>query len=139
MVELTSLEVLQFPIEGAVVEFNISEDSLNYIFNDVFKVTKIAEMAMYGTGVTYFEEQIYWLVKNLGIVKQQLWYHWGDGSIYPPVLGTEWTMSSYSESDVNSSASGLVFTSLDEFAQAVGFEKYKFKRSAGLKKLEPVN
>ena len=68
-----------------------------------------------------------------------MWYHWGDGSIYPPVLGTEWTMSSYSESDVNSSASGLVFTSIDEFAQAVGFEKYNFKRSAGLKKLEPVN
>ena len=137
VVESDSITIPVFPIEGTSPEFTFSNDSLNYIFSDVFKVTKSSEMTMYGTAVTYYEDQIYWLVKGLGIVKQQLWYHWGEGFSYPPVLGYEWTMSSYSEVEVENSV-GAIFTSLDDFAQAMGMDKFKVKRSAGLKKMEPV-
>jgi len=112
-----------------------SEDSLNYNFNDAILITKSTQMTMIGTGVTYYEDHDFVLVKNLGIVAQGLYYHWGN---YPEVLGYEWDITSYSEIDVDNPSSGAVFTSLDEFAQAVGSQNFKVKRSAGLKKLEPA-
>lgn len=134
-VETTDFQIPIFPIDGADIVPEFSEDSLDYIFNDAMLITKSTQMTMIGTGVTYYEDHEFVLVKNLGIIGQVVTYRWGD---YPEVLGYEWLISSYSETDVDNSSGGAVFTSLDEFAQAVGSQNFKVKRSAGLKKLEPA-
>jgi len=99
---------------------------------DIFKITKFASMTMVGSGVKYNEEQIYWVAHSLGIVKQQINYSWGD---YEMVLGQEWIMNRYSESEASPS---MIFNSLNELANAFGEEKFIPKKSSGIVKFAPT-
>ena len=79
----------------------------------------------------YNEEQIYWLAPGLGIIKQQINYSWGD---YEMVLGQEWTMSRYHETEASPS---MIINNLNELANLFGEEVFIPKKSSGIVKFAP--
>lgn len=61
--------------KDTLTDFPIIENSdIDTIY--CFKVTRETKMTMMGTGVEYIEEDITWLGKNIGIVKNIIEYQW---------------------------------------------------------------
>lgn len=56
-------------------------------FADAFKITNILTQTMIGTDVEYGEKSITWLVKGLGVVKDELYIRWTE---YPMSQGEQW-------------------------------------------------
>ena len=112
--------------------------------NECFKITRVMNMEMKGTGITYNEMNITWLAKDYSIVKDEVYYSWGDEEWIPY---SRMMMSEFrSNVDSQSMASGGLLRNflsksqkvrLEEFDKSpeTNFKPYNKFRSVGIQKI----
>ena len=120
-------------------------DKPHFFFKDeCFKITRVMNMEMKGTGVTYNEMNITWLAKDYSIVKDEVFYSWGDEDWIPysRMMMSEFRSNSGSQIVSNgeplrnflSNSKKVKLNDLDKRSET-DFNPYKKFRSVGIQKI----
>lgn len=121
-------------------------------FTDCFKITREMTMTMIGTGLEYGEKNITWLVRDYGIVRDEVYVRWSEA---PGTEGKQWQGYSRWElgrvNELTSSTNrgflgrynrSTKVVSPDGFENEpeLNFDPYKITRTSGLQRVEfPLN
>ena len=114
-------------------------------FTDCFRITRDITMTMIGTGVEYGERNITWLVKDYGIVKDEVHVRWSEfpGGGENWVGYSRWELGKYNEYGTGGSLMGRYLKpaqniKLHEFKNVpeFDFDSYHTRRTAGLQRVD---
>ena len=120
-------------------------DKPHFFFKDeCFKITRVMNMEMKGTGVTYNEMNITWLAKDYSIVKDEVFYSWGDEEWIPysrmmmsefrSNAGSQVVSSNEPLRNFLSNSKKVKLNDLDKRSET-DFNPYKKFRSVGIQKI----
>jgi len=116
-------------------------------FTDCFRITRDLTMTMIGTGVEYGERNITWLVKDYGVVKDEVHVRWSE---FPGVeenwVGySRWELGKYKEYGTGGTLMGRYLkpaqiVKLHEFNDVpeFDFDSYHTRRTAGLQRVNLI-
>ena len=114
-------------------------------FTDCFRITRDLTMTMIGTGVEYGARNITWLVKDYGVVKDEVHVRWSEiPGIEENWVGySRWELGKYNDYSTGGSLMGRYLKpaqniKLREFKNVpeFDFDSYHTRRTAGLQRVD---
>ncbi|NOZ75961.1 MAG: hypothetical protein GXO90_11430 [FCB group bacterium] len=118
--------------------------SMDTTFTDCFRITREMRMTMVGSAVEYGERDITWLVKNYGIVRDEVYVRWSEQpETEEQWFGySKWELRKYQESSRSNTLLGrmvnpahTVKLSRLEDEPGLGNDPYQVTRTAGLQRI----